>query len=59
MVINRTSLSQTVDALNAAQFDGRALTAAERRHAAQWIAARQGLPGSYAETAGAERDGQP
>jgi hypothetical protein len=50
VLINRTSLSQTVDAINAADFDGRHLTAAERREAARWIAARQGLPGSYAGT---------
>jgi hypothetical protein len=50
VLINRSSLWQTVDAINAARFDGRALTAAERHHAARWIAARQGLPGSYAGT---------
>ena len=50
MVINTTSLSQTVDAINAAQFDGRALAAAERSQVARWIAARQGLPGSYGGT---------
>jgi len=50
MLINRTSLSQTVDGINAAQFDGRALAAAERSQAARWIAARQGLPGSYGGT---------
>jgi hypothetical protein len=50
MLINRTSLSQTVDAINAAQFEGRALAAAERSHVARWIAARQGLTGSYGGT---------
>jgi hypothetical protein len=50
MLINRTSLSQTVDALSAARFDGRALGAEEGRDAARWIAARQGLDGSYAGT---------
>ena len=50
MSINRTSLSQTVDAVNAAQFDGRALPATQRRHVSEWIAARQGLPGSYGGT---------
>jgi hypothetical protein len=50
MLINRTSLSQTVDAINAAQFDGRALAATERSHVARWIAARQGLSGSYGGT---------
>ena len=50
MLITRTSLSQTVDAVNAALFEGRALAAAERSHVARWIAARQGLPGSYGGT---------
>lgn len=50
MLINRTSLSQTVDAVNAAHFDGRALTASERTEVAGWIAARQGLPGAYGDT---------
>ena len=49
-LINRTSLSKTVDAVNAAQFDGRALGLAERRQVARWIAARQGMAGSYAGT---------
>lgn len=50
MLINGTSLSKTVDSVNGAQFDGRALSAAERSQVAQWIAARQGLAGSYADT---------
>ena len=50
MLFNRTSLSQTVDAINAAHFSGRSLPAAERREAARWIAGRQGLPGAYADT---------
>ena len=50
VLINRASLSQTVDAINAAHFDGRTLTAAERGQAARWIAARQGLPGAYGGT---------
>src|SRR5262245_52575635 len=50
MVINEASLSQTVDALNMAHFDGRALAASERTQVARWIAARQGLPGAYAGT---------
>jgi hypothetical protein len=50
MLIDRTSLSRTVDAIAAAQFDGRALASSERTDAAQWIAARQGLPGAYAGT---------
>ena len=50
MLINTSSLSQTVDAIHAAQFDGRTLTAGERGRTAQWIARRQGLPGAYANT---------
>jgi hypothetical protein len=50
MLIASSSLSQTVEAINAAHFEDRALTAAERREAARWIAARQGLPGCYADT---------
>src|SRR5262245_27747433 len=50
MLINGKSLSQTVDAVNAALFDGSPLAAAERRQAARFIAARQGLAGSYAGT---------
>jgi hypothetical protein len=50
VLINRASLSQTVDAISAAHFGGRALTAAERVQAGRWIAARQGLPGSYGGT---------
>jgi hypothetical protein len=50
VLINRVSLSQTVDAINAAHFDGRTLPAAERGQAARWIAARQSLPGSYGGT---------
>jgi len=50
MLIHRASLSQTVDAVNAAHFDGSRLTAAERGEAARWIAARQGLPGCYGGT---------
>ena len=50
MLIDRTSLSRTVDAINAAQFDERALAPAERGQAARWIAARQGLDGCYGGT---------
>src|SRR4026209_2670693 len=48
VLINKTSLSQTIDAINTAHFDGRTLAAAERGGAARWIAARQGLPGASA-----------
>lgn len=50
MLINRSSLSQTVDAISAAAFEGTALAVGDRRAAARWIAARQGLPGAYADT---------
>ena len=50
MLINRTSLSQTVDAIDAAQFEGRPLAVTERHQVARWIAARQGLPGAYGGT---------
>jgi hypothetical protein len=50
VLIDRTSLSQTVDAINAAHFDGRGLATAERGQAARWIAGRQGLPGAYGGT---------
>jgi hypothetical protein len=50
MLINRASLSKTVDAINAARFDGRALAAGECDRAARWIAGRQGLPGAYGGT---------
>jgi hypothetical protein len=50
MLINRASLSRTVDAIDAALFDGRTLAAVERDEAARWIAGRQGLPGAYGST---------
>src|SRR5215510_12232208 len=50
MLIDKTSLSKTIDAVNAAQFDGRALGASERGQVARWIAGRQGLDGAYADT---------
>ena len=50
MLIDRTSLSQTVDAISAAHVAGRTLTADERGEVARWIAGRQGLPGAYADT---------
>jgi hypothetical protein len=50
VLIHGASLSQTVDAVHAAHFERRPLAAAERGQVAQWIAARQGLPGSYGGT---------
>jgi hypothetical protein len=48
-VVQRASLSRTVDALNDLAFGQRELPAAERATAAQWIAGRQGLKGAYAD----------
>ena len=50
MLIDTASLSETVDGINAALFDGRSLAAGERGEVARWIAGRQGLPGAYADT---------
>lgn len=50
MLIHPRSLSQTVDAIHAAAFAGAPLAANESVATARWIAARQGLPGAYAET---------
>ena len=50
MLIDKTSLSQTVDAIQDAHLDGRPLSATDRQEAARWIAERQGLPGSYGGT---------
>jgi hypothetical protein len=50
VLIATASLSRTVDAINDAHVAGRPLAAAERGRAARWIAARQGLPGAYADT---------
>jgi hypothetical protein len=50
MLIDATSLSRTVDAINAAIFDRRPLSTAERRQVARWVASRQGLPGAYGDT---------
>jgi hypothetical protein len=48
-VIDEGSLSQTVDAVNALAFEQRKASVAERTRTAQWIAARQGLPGAYSQ----------
>ncbi len=47
MFIQKNSLSKTVDAVNEAFFFGQTVSANDRRAAARWIAARQGLPGAY------------
>lgn len=50
MLIDATSLSRTIDAISAAEFEQRQIPASERRRAAEWLVARQGLPGAYADT---------
>lgn len=50
MLIRPGSLSQTVDAINAASYERAVLSAHERKAAARWIVGRQGLPGAYADT---------
>ena len=58
-LVDTQSLAATVDAVNEAVFFGRKLRKAQRTGAAKWIAARQGLPGSYAGMfAPTERDRQ-
>ena len=47
-LVSPDSLAATLDAVNDALFCGRKLSRADRDSAAKWIAARQGLPGSYA-----------
>lgn len=49
-VIQETSLSKTLDAVNELAFEQRKLPSADRKQIALWIAARQGLEGAYAET---------
>jgi hypothetical protein len=49
-VIHEASLSQTLDAVNELEFNERKSPPAERKLIARWIAARQGLPGAYADT---------
>ena len=59
-MIVKTSLSQTVDAINDTLFHRTPVPQTTRKQAATWIVGRQGLPGAYADTfAGfpAERSG--
>ena len=49
-MIHQGSLSQTVDAVNESAFDNETAPVRERKAVAQWIAARQGLPGAYGGT---------
>lgn len=47
-LVHPDSLGDTLDALNAAWFDGCEISLVEREAAAAWLADRQGLPGAYA-----------
>jgi hypothetical protein len=49
-LFRETSLSQTLDAAHDLAFHRRTPAPAERKRVARWIAARQGLPGAYADT---------
>jgi hypothetical protein len=50
LLIHATSLSQTVDSINAAFFEERTIPAADRKAVGEWLAARQGLPSAYGDT---------
>ena len=47
VIVNTKSLAATLDSLNDAFFFEKRLSSGERTKAAQWIASRQGLAGSY------------
>lgn len=47
-LVNTRSLGATIDAVDAAFFFGRTVSKSAQTEAANWIAARQGLPRSYA-----------
>ena len=47
-LINKASLAKTVDDISDALFFQRTIPKADREKAAKWLAARQGLPRSYA-----------
>lgn len=46
-ILDTESLYQTIDAAQAAFFDFKTIDKPERRMTAEWLASRQGLPGSY------------
>ncbi|HVJ17969.1 MAG TPA: hypothetical protein VM686_21260 [Polyangiaceae bacterium] len=50
VMIDKSSVSKTIDAISSAFFRGQKVSAPERQQAARWLAGRQGLPGSYAGT---------
>jgi len=47
-LLKRNSLATTIDAINEAFLFDKPIAKADRRAAAEWIAGRQGQPGSYA-----------
>lgn len=49
-MIQRSSLSQTADAVNELLFAQHSIAAHDAKQVAHWIAARQGRPGAYANT---------
>ena len=49
-LVVRRSLAETLDRITDVMFFGKKLGKAEKVEAARWIASRQGLPGSYANT---------
>ena len=56
--LNRYSLGSTLDSVSEALFFRRPIPKPQRMEVARWIAARQGLPGSYADMfAPTEKDG--
>jgi hypothetical protein len=46
-MLDANSLASTVDGVSDALFFGRRIPKSESRRVAKWLAARQGLPGSY------------
>ena len=51
-LVKEDSLGLTLDAINEALFFGRDISDAQKLESANWIAGRQGLPGSYADMFG-------
>lgn len=47
-VLNKNSLAETIDNINAAQFFDRPIPQTQRSAAAKWLAGRQGIDGAYA-----------
>jgi hypothetical protein len=48
MIVRQDSLAATLDAVNEALFNGRALSRAEKEEAARWVASRQVKAGKQA-----------